>query len=244
MSHEFEDRQNDGIGELPTDISRERGDLDPYLLKQQHEARLDVLYQQRIRDAEIETGTAPYGGDSIAHYDSRPINAKDWDFTGLDTYVDNGAVGDTLNTTTFTVPAGFIGVIRGWRYQMIPTISIAIDAFLVSLLIDGQAPINYFQLFKGQAIADFIPTFLLVRSGGTVGLGFLATAAIGTGGETRTLHSEFVGNLLQDTGAPLEQEISNRRLQTLVSQKPGNVRRIRRRPGPRQPNPWGPLRRF
>lgn len=254
-SEEFQDRQNvnaDGsmyeIGELPEDISRERGDLDPYYFRGPKDARLDVRAQDVLARASKEVGTVPYAGNSISQYESRPINAIDFSATAFAawTIVDPDPDPDIMGTNSLamvvlTVPQGFNAALTGFRYAMVPTIDMGLDDLLVDVQINGASPIRFQGLMHGQVLADYVKTWIIAGPGDTIGLNFRTTFAAmgGVEGVTRNTHVELIGNYIQDTGLPLNQEFSNKRLGKPISQVPGKVRVLR----PKRQR-VGPFKRF
>ncbi|MEE9119410.1 MAG: hypothetical protein V3U02_12565 [Calditrichia bacterium] len=233
-NQEFERRQevNYDLGELPEDITRERSEFRTYLKKPStpDEAKQDIGYQYEKQRSAKEVGTVPLAGNTIAHYDSRPINALDFNHTSYDTWTVTGGAGDTLVSTTFTIPNGYNAALRGYRYAMVPTVAFAPNQLLLDLQVNGVAPLNYQGLMRGQVIAGFIPTWLLAGPGDTIGMFFTAVVALGGAGALREVHIEMVGNLVLDTGLPLQQEFSNKKFGKGISQVPGRAKTVTRKP--------------
>jgi len=248
-SQEFQDRQNPNLGELPEDITTERTEFDTFYLEaSETRAQHDIEYQGNIQNKSKVVGTVPYGGATVAHFDSRPINAVDFSFSSYDQWVVSGGITDTLLTTAYTVPNGFVCVFREFRYAMFPSIALEFNHLLADIRVNGNAPTGHNGLMHGEDTNGFIPTFFLAPAGALIRFNFRAQVALGIANALRKMQVEFRGNLLQDTGAPLEQEISNKRLQAPVSQVPGNVQRLhsekKTKRRVRRPNWWGPLDRF
>lgn len=243
---EFSERQeidydNDsGIGELPEDITSERTEFKTFLKRDStpDEARQDVSYQYEKQRTAKEVGTVPLAGNTIAQYESRPINAIDFSHTAYPAWTVTGGAGDTL-TSLYTVPNGYNAVLTGYRYAMIPTVAMAIDELLLDLEINGASPLNFRNLMHGQVIGDYIKTWLLAGPGDTIGMNFRATVALGGAGVTREIHIELIGNLVLDTGLPLQQEFSNKKFGRPVSQVAGKARTVRK-----QRLKTGPFKRF
>ena len=129
---EFEDREDeldqpipDGLGDLPQDKAIVRGEpgsdhaepefVPPGTLVEGRTAAgipMDIQREARIsrRPGEIGTVTMPYGVTSV--YDGRPINGRDFLFTGTDSFLAALEQPTPVIEVSYTVPAGYTGV---WR---------------------------------------------------------------------------------------------------------------------------------
>jgi hypothetical protein len=211
MSDEFTERE--GLGDLDEQIAGERGDLQIFTKTAPpvDDAKGDVRYQNFEAHEPSEVGTIPFGANVIATYDSRFVNGIDFNFTNFATWNITGAPPTALVLTIqYTVPAGYNAVIRNYRYEMEPAVPITYSDLLLDWFVDDVAQLGHQGLMHGQTVTTWIPTFILAQSGAVVTIRFRAPTGIASNpGDVRRLIWEMQGNLIQDTGAPLNFEIAN-----------------------------------
>lgn len=213
MSGEFTERESELDG-LPEDIEAERQNVE-YFQRQgsvQEDAIGDIIYENLEAEKPEQLGTIPYSGEVISTYESRPINAVDFAFTDFVQWniTGNPPTALTLNSS-HVIPGGFIGVLKGYRFEMEPLVPITPDDLLLDIFVNDKAQQGYQSLKHGQMLKDFIPCFILVDDGGTMRFQFRAPTGIASlMANTRHLHLELYGNLILTTGAPLNLEIANK----------------------------------
>jgi hypothetical protein len=174
----------------------------------------DLAYQTEQSKTPAQLGTIPYSGEVISTYDSRPINALDFTSTAYPQFVIPAIPpAPVVLQSNYTVPGGYIGVLRGYRYEMDPIVPINYGQLLLDIFVDGVAQLGYQGLMHGQILAAFVPCFILISDGGTVTFQWRAPTGIGSNpGDVRHLIVEFYGNLLLSTGAPLTLEVANKEI--------------------------------
>lgn len=227
---EFGFEHQNGLGDLPEELYREQSHV-PDLSKisrtdsQRIDSLADLVWQHQERVKPKQLGTVPYSGEVISTYDSRPINASDFSGTSLETFTLTAVATDaTTVTATYMVPGGFVGVLKGYRYEMKPLVPIDYDDLLLDILVDNVPQLGYRSLMHGQVLKDFIPCFILADDSNTIDLKLRAPNGINSViPDVRKVIIELHGNLLQTTGAPLPLEISNKEILPFRSQfQPSN----------------------
>lgn len=125
MSDEFENREN-GLGELPEDLARMRDFELPFLRRQTKGTPggipTDVIGQSRSGGLPGEAGSVPMPVRVNTVFDALPINARDFYNQNEEKFQYEDDVGEVLGVTTvnhsMTVPGGFIGLLRGFKYEL------------------------------------------------------------------------------------------------------------------------------
>jgi len=239
MSNEFEDRENQ-LGELTMPIAVERGELSretrdripPRIpavtpLGQPRPAGTpsDIITENRALDGgQGVIGSPNIPGSVTTVYDALPINARDFLHTGLD-FVELQFDGTKKATATleYTVPDGFTGVLRGFRFS--PSIIAAFsaderragdefNAVKASLFIDGSNVPDYTDMLLGQAASFTIPTFVIATSGQkfilsvTVSQSYLVKTVFGSATGKADFLLELSGNNLLTRDIPPAFEIA------------------------------------
>ncbi len=244
MSGEFEDRENEALGELPTSVQTERrefsqADADKvpvqippdFAIGQQGSNASIPPDIQKQADA-LQKGQGQFGSpvipaSVISIYDARPINARDWmrtDWEGV--IAANGQPANLDAELVYTIPEGFTGVWRGFRFK--PAIIAAFndgekraglefDAVRVTCFINNTVVPDYDGLKLGQ-VSDFrFDTFVLGNSGQEFKIQIvyssdiadrMSNGATGSGSPTAIL-MEMYGNNLLTRGLPKAFEISS-----------------------------------
>jgi hypothetical protein len=124
MSEEFEDRENDALGELPSSIGKERGDyIQPSAPYASPKSQIlnpgtgpippDIVKQYQDKATESAVLGSPIIPASVTSvYDARPINARDW--LKVSHPSNTMPAGDPAFSyvSTYTVPQGYISVLR------------------------------------------------------------------------------------------------------------------------------------
>jgi hypothetical protein len=239
--HEFQDGREEqshgsGVGDLPADIGYERREhmiargykpqggvgvfnvSTPGARTMPPNAVPDIGYQSRER-AEVErsgvTGTMSQGATVRSTFDARPINARDW-LQGGSFFIDtaNGAPHVGANDAIFTVPEGYIAVIRDFQMSIFPVVFGAdLEDFRWTLSIARLPVNNYDNMALGQESDGlWFPAYALANENEVVGMRLEANvdyeAAFPQDIRARAeviLH----GNLLLRTGVPIEYEPGN-----------------------------------
>ena len=111
-------------------------------------------------------------------------------------------------STPFVVPTGYVAVLREFTYSADPVLDLLCSEVLISILVNGIPQPNYTEMELGSDISGtFIPTFILVREGNLIQLKYdnSAAAPAASVDVCVILH----GNLLLNTGVPIEYQIGN-----------------------------------
>ena len=229
---EFEDRENElheGVGELPTGIQTERNEFS------QTDADAvpvnvggippDIAQQNKIyADGQGRLGSPVIPASVTSVYDGRPINARDFKVTDIITLKGDGnpvPVAQTLQSN-YTVPLGFVSVLRGFQFQpyMIPDAKIENtvnnDVFNwteVTLLINGINQDGYSQLKFGSIMDDPQEIFIIASELQviTFQVKFLSNFIKAQGTvpvETTPVMMQMYGNNLLTRGLPTPFEIA------------------------------------
>lgn len=213
---EFENR-DDELGELPEDISFERGDLADYQKEAYYVpggAPPDVAEQSRI-GGEITgapEGSPGYDVGVQSVFDTRPINATDF------IAATNGYVSiDSPNYTalTYIVPQGKVAIIRGIRWServnsgtILEGFGLGTADFITVLAIDGSVPTDL--VHDGVSIFQGVNSdwqyFHTVAGPGQVVTVKLVNSFPSNGGSYWG-HAEIRGNLILTTGLPYPFEV-------------------------------------
>lgn len=229
MSEEFEDQLNDqdGLGELPTPISSERGEVWPPTGEPVSPPYFgEGLFPGQNRynippDIAAENARRVLGGDISSpkihqlvnsSFDTLPVNARDFNSVGeLGVNTD-----DDLNIDPtqydYNVPDGYVGILRGFKfYADVPIVPDRSDYILISVLVDGIVHPDYENMPLGQNSNGMVPIHALISGNKAVSLKFtpsllLATAASAWGVLEMTFNVTLFGNLLLSRGFPLEFE--------------------------------------
>lgn len=212
------------LGELPTDLAQERGDLATYVTREVGGAHPDM---QRANDSRIDAGKTGLGSPALDYtvrstYDSRPTSGRD--FNLWFTTAPNVCATDTYLgfTNCFYVPLGFVAVIRKVEVLLPSNPSVATYDALLSVMINN-AVVEPQNVIVGPANGDSTPsqtvgipfrdpgnisTFLIADEGQLVGalLGGVAAFSAVT---FENIYVGFHGNFLLKTGVPAQFQIAN-----------------------------------
>lgn len=153
MSGEFEDRENELLGELPPVISRERREnYHPRDVAGVRRVPLDVAANARALEQQqgAPIGTPAIIAQTTTTYDARPINARDWvlqRYIGLKLPVTDT---DAIITITKTVSAGFIAILRKIKISLEFPVTLGVTGVVANAATDITA-----------VIAALVPTYKL-----------------------------------------------------------------------------------
>jgi hypothetical protein len=185
---EFTDREH----QLPADANTTGGD-----------ERASRLTGAMMRAPAGEPGV---GSDVRSVYDSRPVNAFDFNIPVTATGGENG-FGDEPLTCEFTVPLGFVLVLRRIHHYSdnLPPLPSRGDV-VATLLRDGAAVPYNEDIPVGVESDDLMHFFQVYDENAKVGVRFSYASSTP---DDVTAH--FYGNLLPKTGRPANEEIANPR---------------------------------
>ncbi len=224
MSHE--EREDNELGELPLPNRLERGENIGYsdkgtrfdrfsgrslLDNRNYGAPYDIRQENDVRSRPGEMGSIPRRFDVTSTFDARPVNARDFLETFIFNFTVNGDAGiaDT-QTSTFQVPDGYIGIIRGFRYYLSRYLNIENRSMTVSVIADGVVLNNYDNMLLEQIVNDFIPVYGISISLKNIGLKIKHPEPIDIlDEETVQCRVELYGNLLLSRGIPAQYEPAN-----------------------------------
>lgn len=149
-------------------------------------------------------GPIPFAFDVRAIFDSRPINAFDFNITQST----SGEIANPVQVS-FTVPNGYVAVLKRvitFLENPIPASVLRSDVLLTLLLNQGVVPNNE-RIPVGVDQDSLVNCFLIADQGSVITARFTVSAAILALLPTYTAH--FYGNLLQKTNIPAPFEIAN-----------------------------------
>ena len=223
------EEREDRLGELSRDLAEERKELEAYDLQGQYVPPGQGFEGSKVADLQRETGIIeevvrgiPDVAPELAFhvqstYDSRPVQATDWQASGCDTIVFGTSGNFDSITFSFTVPENKIAVLRGFRYQVTP-IPVGIvdegDCWLQSDIFDSGVPVpQHVEMFHPVFMQKFFPTFVIFDERRLVQLRLSQAdveIADAMDGEEVGVLFELFGNLILKTGIPKEFQIANR----------------------------------
>lgn len=236
MSGEFEDRENEALGELPTTVQTERNDFSQtdadkvpvrippdYAIGQQGSGAPippDIQKQaDALRQGQGKLGSPVIPASVTSVYDARPINARDFMVTEYQLVQNpNGGAGNQTLSLLYTVPAGFTGVLR--RFSFEPAVYGAFtddekragtewDGVLVSLKVQGINVSDYQDMMLGQSADILMNTFVLASEGQIIELILkYNTTMIQRMGDNTAVLMRLYGNNLLTRGLPTPFEIA------------------------------------
>lgn len=111
-------------------------------------------------------------------------------------------------STAFVVPEGYVAVLREFSFNADPVLDLPCNEVLTTILVNDFPQDNYTNMELGSDISGtFIPCWILAREGQRIQLKYDNSAA------APALSVEvcviFHGNLLLNTGVPIEYQIGN-----------------------------------
>lgn len=235
---EFENRDRDeatdlsgvplaGMGELPEDLSDERGDLNTYQLRAAEQMAPDMASAQRGRVDAAETGVGSpridYSVRSI--FDSRPINSREfnlWFVTDLESEPPPD-LDITVFRKCFFVPAGYVACLRGVTILLTPDPVPEFNNYdgLLAVAVNGSK-IDPPDVPLGPTIGNSVltqidipfqsnqevETFVLADENSTVGV-FLNIGSQGQAFDSANMQVGFRGAFLLKTGVPGQFQAAN-----------------------------------
>lgn len=222
------------LGELSRSLAQERGELQNFDLKgkpgvppQSPGGPAAVADLNRATGLIETTETRPISPrppallyQVVSTYDSRPIQAYDFQASGCDVleFFDDGGAGEFDPIFfDYIVPSNVVAVLRGFRYQvsLAPTNMVTEGGcWLQSDLFVNDLPVReYNKMFHPVFMRKFFDTFVIVDELNTIRLQLSHTADnelfSATAGVVSPVLFEFYGNLLLKTGVPIDFEIAN-----------------------------------
>lgn len=231
---EFEDRENE-LGELPPELMRERGTTYPPTAPQRippafpGQSRSYVPPDVQARSNAYDNGAGELGSPVIpatvtSTFDARPINARDWKITtvGLLNRDGDGAPATQTLSATYNVPAGYVGVMRGFQFspRIVPWIPLdnttneSFDWVTVTILVNNIVQADYDSLKFGPTMDRPQEVFVLAGETQTltIQVNFLASfirgQSIFENFETTPVLLQMYGNALLTRGLPTPFEIA------------------------------------
>jgi len=236
MSGEFEDREQETLGELPQPIERERQENYPpstprvpphggMVNMSPAQLPVDVALQgEKLRASagdKSRLGSPVIPASVTSVYDSRPINGRDWRVTSYPTVTLPQGEATVNIAATYTVPEGFVSVWRRFLFQTVIGINVPPDDLVggiatffpkISLFVDNVVVPDYGDLQYGpNGMTTEDDTFILAQAGQTLKLQAVVTL------DWTSLYSQagavpfqmlMYGQNLLSTGKPLPFEIA------------------------------------
>lgn len=117
QGHEF---QEEGLGELPDDLLKERGELEYFKKKAYKDIPPDIKYQGKVKEdtRSGELGSITQGTHVTSTYNSRPINNQEF-FVSTNGFVDSCTDEDVV--IQYEIPQSRVAVFRSVRWQFLST---------------------------------------------------------------------------------------------------------------------------
>ncbi len=112
----------------------------------------------------------------------------------------------TGQSDPFVVPAGYVALIRQFKFSADPVLDIGCDEVLTSILIDDIPQANYEDLPLGPEAVDFLPCYILADNGQRIAL---RVVNVNDPAAAVDVCFVFHGNLLLRTGVPIEYQPGN-----------------------------------
>lgn len=107
-------------------------------------------------------------------------------------------------SSTYTVPRGYMAILRGFRYAFDPQMpAIPRDDMRVSLFVGNIGVQDYLALRLPQVVTDYIPCYVIADENQviTITINFVTNIVFPPGGSI-ACYNELYGNLLLKTGVP------------------------------------------
>jgi len=213
MNEEFENMRGDKLGELSEELLLERQENFPRgNIPDAGDTPGDIAYQESVSGSQQIPGTMTQGVEVTSVYDARPINARDFLVSGTDTMTPgNGGAEKRIASFEYTVPQGFIGILRAFRYEVdlvVPTPTL--NFFLTTLFINDSPVDDYVQIGLGQTVNNFIPTYLVAEPGSIFKIELTLGSAVPSLTANKTLLMFLYGNNLLSRGLPARLEPGNK----------------------------------
>lgn len=180
---EFEDHQKpQNLGNLPEPISAERGEY-PFgpstfenpgvggIMDPRYRIPPDIRNENAVRQLPSIDKSPSISALVDSTFDTRPVNA--WDFHSVGSGILNPGNGSAVDTLTFThtIPNGYIGILRGFKYKALALAGFRavsfdnntdfFDIFSITLLNDNIIVPNFEQMKLGQVANVMIPTHVI-----------------------------------------------------------------------------------
>ncbi len=213
------EEREDGLGQLgalPEDRQepRQMSPEEAGAMREGQGVPVDIQRQEGVQSIPVQPDRLmSQGADVRSVYDARPINAKDFiDTQNATISVPFSAPGTIVQEFDYFIPGGYIGVLRGFRYEIETPVGQADrDTFRVSILVNDIIQLGYENLKLGQEQDRYVPTFILAPLNGklTLRLTFNGQDVADSGITDLPVYSELYGNLLLSQGVPLPFEIGN-----------------------------------
>lgn len=222
------------LGELSRGLADERGELQNFDLKgppgvppQSPGGPSAVADLSRATGLIETTETRPISPrppallyQVVSTYDSRPIQAYDFQASGCNTLVffdDAGAGEFDPISFEYVVPSNVVAVLRGFRYRVsLAPVNIVTEGecWLQSDLFVNDLPVReYNKMFKPVFMETWQDTFLIVDELRRIRIQLSHTAENELFNDVDGVQSpvlfEFYGNLLLKSGVPIDFEIAN-----------------------------------
>jgi hypothetical protein len=190
----------------------------------------DLFIAERNRDLldNLATGSPPQQFDVRSIYDSRPINATDFNLAlnNFATEVPGGVWTGNVCDFTFTVPNGFVAVLKRLHHSFRPppvvlgradiTATFLVNGVLYQQGVAIQVPGLTAAEIAAQIVSDIpigiesdniLESFVIADQGQNIGVRIKVTAAIAAAVPVCFVH--LYGQLLQKTGRPAQFEPAN-----------------------------------
>lgn len=207
---------DNSMGELSEDIFDERGGWgdkaqgDPFESGKQLPP--DIAYQVDVSASAqgAPLGTLPQKTRVQTVFDARPTNSRDFSKSSFETMSTTVADVVTPASLIFTIPKGYIGILRGFRWSFNDNLPYGISAdspnnfeFQAAIYVEDTVQEDYDQLGDlGIFLNDLQPCYILANELKNLELRLTPITDTGTA-SSADVRLELYGNLLLRKGIPL-----------------------------------------
>ena len=223
----IEEREDNELGELPRSLMDERREaldytmegsrVDGFFAKSMFDQRNygpppDIRQESNVRNRPGEIGSVPRGFDVTSTFDARPVNGRDFleTFT-LSYFFEEEETEAQIASSTFIVPDGYVGILKGFRYYVNNILNIGTNELSVTIINDSVNLNNYDLMELQQINNNFVPVYGVSNPLKEIGIRISHPAPVVYVGrdETVTINIELYGNLLLSRGIPSQYEPAN-----------------------------------
>lgn len=165
--------------------------------------RVRALAEQREQAKNLPRGAPPVEISVMPVWDSRLVNMRDF----LATPGVEPPTPGTTNALTYTVPAGYTALLRGFRYITDPPAVAGPTDVRATLLVDDSIVPDFVAMPFGPTMADYQDTFVIARQGQIITLRLVIAIALPVGTD---FFAFLYGNLRLSDGRALNQEVGEK----------------------------------
>lgn len=213
---------NSSMGELSEDIFDERGGWgdkvqgDPFESGKQLPPDINYQLTASVAAQNAELGTLPQNTRVTTTFDARPINARDFSKSSVETMSTTVTDVITPASLTFQIPKGYIGILRGFSWSFNDNLPYGISAtppnnfeFQAAIYVEDTVQEDFDDLGNlGIFLNEYQPTYILANELKNLELRLTPITDTGTASSAEVT-LKIYGNLLLRKGIPLPFEPGN-----------------------------------